>query len=241
MRPIQMTALDCSSFTNPRCRPSSVDTFLHRRAIVKAVEALKPQLHGLLLDVGCGQMPYRELLLVPPSRLLRYVGLDMPSDKYSGADVRWDGTRMPLRDKAVDCVIATEVLEHCPEPSTIFGECHRVLRSGGLLFFTVPFFWPLHDTPHDEARHTPFAWKRLLEAAGFRDVRLAALGGWDASLAQMLGLWARRRPMPGPLRRLVSLLAVPIVSLLARLDRAPSEFRENTMMTGLAGTCTKPD
>ena len=52
--------------------------------------------------------------------------------------------------------------------------------------------WPLHDVPYDECRYTPFAIKRHLRNAGFEQFRLKPLGGWDASLAQMIGLWILR-------------------------------------------------
>jgi hypothetical protein len=119
-------------------------------------------------------------------------------------------------------------------------EIFRVLSPGGFVFFTVPFVWPLHDAPHDEYRYTPYALRRHLEAAGFRVARLEALGGWNASLAQLLGLWARRRPMPKPLRSVVSFLLWPIVWLLHVTDRRPDEFGNAVMYTGLAGRAEKP-
>jgi len=72
-------------------------------------------------------------------------------------------------------------------------EIWRVLKPGGILFFTVPFLWNLHEIPYDEYRYTPFALKRHLTQSGFNEIEIKAMGGWDAALAQMLGLWVRRR------------------------------------------------
>ena len=119
-------------------------------------------------------------------------------------------------------------------------ESLRVLKPGGLLFFTVPFLWPLHDVPHDEYRYTPFALERHLRNSGFVQIKLKALGGWDASLAQMIGLWVVRRPMSSRKRSILSRLALPIVRYLARHDRLPQEFDESLMITGLSGTAIKP-
>jgi len=230
-----MPALD--SYLDPRCTSATLDSCIARRAILEALRGELAGFHGTVLDIGCGYMPYRSLVLAPPSRATRYIGLDLEGGPYHNSpDLFWDGRSIPMSDAEVDGALATEVLEHCPDPEAVLREACRVLKPGGLLFITVPFLWPLHDVPHDEYRYTPFALDRHLAAAGFCDVQLKALGGWDASLAGMLALWVRGRPMPGRLRQLLSLFAVPVVRSLVRLDRPPAAFVENTMITGLAGT-----
>jgi SAM-dependent methyltransferase len=221
---------------------TTLDSYLAKRSLLEQVTKRRADFSGTLLDIGCGDMPYKALLTREPSRISRYLGLDLAVNDYSkaGVDLFWDGRTIPLPDESVDCAIATEVLEHCPDPTSVLKETLRVLRPGGLLFVTVPFLWPLHDVPHDEYRYTPFALTRHLEAAGYRDVRLEALGGWDASLGQMIGLWVRRRPMRKSLRTILSLLAAPVVKVLIALDRPPSPFGERQMITGLAGTAKKP-
>ena len=110
-----------------------------------------------------------------------------------------------------------------------------------MLFFTVPFLYPLHDVPHDEYRYTPFALERHFRNAGFTRLELKALGGWDASLAQMMGLWLRLRPMPSMrTRAILSRIAMPVVRYLAERDRPPQVFGEVTMLTGISGTAVKP-
>jgi SAM-dependent methyltransferase len=147
-------------------------------------------------------------------------------------DLTWDGTRIPLDPTSVDSGMATEVLEHCPEPAVVLQEIHRVLRPGGVFFMTVPFLWPLHDVPHDEYRYTPFALDRLLRQAGFNERIIKPLGGWDASLAQMLGLWVTQRPMPLWKRRIMRRLSLPVVKWLLKHDHVPDP-RSSPMITGL--------
>jgi SAM-dependent methyltransferase len=228
-------------FLSPRYLPKTLDTCGIRRAILYHIIKELPNMSGILLDIGCGNMPYRSLLESAPSRVTRYIGLDVQNDLYtSKPDLLWSGTRIPLHDDAIDCVIATEVLEHCPDPTVVISETQRVLKPGGYFFVTVPFLWPLHDVPNDESRLTPFALERQLRKSGFGDIRLDALGGWDASLAQILGLWARRRPMSRRKRALASLLMWPIVLYLAGRDAPPNEFGESAMITGLFCTASKP-
>ena len=133
-------------FLAPSCTPRNLDIFLVHSAIPRALQDTTRYFSGTLLDVGYGYMPYKSLVLAPPSRATRYVGLDLERSTYEAKpDLLWDGNRIPLPEHAVDCALATEVFEHCSSPEIIMGETLRVLKPGGLLFFTVPFLWPLHD------------------------------------------------------------------------------------------------
>jgi len=115
------------------------------------------------------------------------------------------------------------------------------LKPSGFLFLTVPFLWPLHEVPYDEHRYTPFSLKRHLAGSGFDDIDLKPLGGWDASLGQMLGLWVRRRPMRKIFRAILSTMAMPILYVLFNMDkRKNTQFIESSMITGLSGIARKP-
>ncbi len=229
-----------SEFIEVQCTAQFLDRFTVRNSIVRALEDALPLMNGTILDVGCGRMPYRELLLSAPSRATKYIGLDLAREEYATTpDLVWDGEHILLSDNAVECALATEVFEHCPEPERIMQEICRVLKPGGLLFFTTPFLWPLHEVPGDEWRYTPFSLTRLLRNSGFSQIRLKPLGGWDASLAQMLGLWTMRRPMSRRKRAIFARLAVPVVRYLYRRDQPMVNFRENSMITGLSGVALK--
>lgn len=229
-------------YLNPRCHPATLDSYTNLRALLSAVERELVAFRGIVLDVGCGEMPYKPLIMKRADRVTRYIGLDLPASGFA-PDVLWDGRTIPIGTGTVDTVLLTEVLEHCPEPPRVLAEVHRVLKPGGLLYLTVPFIWPFHDVPFDEYRYTPFALQRMMQSVGFAEPRIEATAGRHATLAVMTGLWVRRRPL-GSLRRvatrkILSTLLWPIVWWLSRIDTRPVELGESTLVVGLTATARK--
>ncbi len=173
------------SFLNPTCSRSTLDLYQWRKSILHALVEQLPGFEGTFLDVGCGRMPYKPLVLAPPSCVQKYIDMDLGMDKYGQPDLKWDGQTIPLEGGLVQCAMAIEVLEHCPEPEMVLREVARVLAPNGLFFFTVPFLWPPHDAPYDENRYTPFALERHLRNAGFENIKLKSLErqpGWSRAL-----------------------------------------------------------
>lgn len=233
-------------FTNPRCSTGTLDTFFPRRKIVGALRAELSRFRGTVLDVGCGRKPYKSVLFESPSEVQTYIGLDLPSElrhpayaRFEQPELTWNGTTIPLCDNTVDCVIATELFEQCFNLQPVLNEIARVLKTGGSLFFSVPFWWPLHDAPNDQHRYSPFALKRYLEQAGFGEIRISALGGWDASLAQMLALWLRRRSLRKWQRVMLIGIFFPVILWLFRIDRPANAFADQAMITHLTGVAEK--
>lgn len=214
------------------------DIYFHLKLKVKIVTDETRNFKGKILDVGCGRMPYRDIIL-NNSNITEYIGVDIENETYqdtSKPDFFWDGKRLPFETNYFDNCILIEVLEHVPDPNVVLKEISRVLKKDANLLITVPFLWNLHDVPHDEYRYTPFSLKRICEEAGFTIVKVEGLGGWHASLATMLSLFARRAPLSRFKRKLFSFSFLPLVKYLFRIDRfnfKPSEFKEGQMITGL--------
>jgi len=222
---------------------SNMHNFHIRKSILQSIESNLNLFEGKLLDSGCGKMPYKEYIL-KHSNVTDYVGLDIEDSlEYSTSvkpDHTWDGITMPFENNSFDCVIATEVLEHCPDPKVFLKEVFRVLKEGGVFFFTVPFLWNLHEVPNDEYRYTPFSMQRILSDQGFTNIKINASGGWHASMAQMIGLYVSRAPMNKFKRRLLKpLLYLPYKRLINKSKSENISFSEGQMITGLNGTCLK--
>ncbi len=175
---------------------------------------------GDVLDVGAGAQPYRPLL--PASSRYRAIDVaiageafsyDLPDTEY------YEGDRWPVGDATVDVVLATETLEHVPDPRVFLAEARRVLRPGGRIVLTVPFAARWHYIPHDYWRYTPSSLSNLLEEAGFDSVVVHARGN-EVTVAcykvMALVLPALFPPAGGvSARRIAAILALPLVLAIA--------------------------
>ena len=226
-------------FLDPQCRPCTLDIYVIRSAILRALKDAMPRFSGTLVDVGCGDMPYRSLFTDAGGAVQVYIGLDVDNALHRKPDLQWNGTTIPLADKTADCILATEVLEHLPDPGIVLKEICRVLRPGGAFFFTTPFIWPLHEVPNDQYRFTPFSLGRHLWEAGFTEIDVKPLGGWNSALAQMIGLWVRRSLSPGVVRTILTWATLPVIWGLVKSDRLPTGFTESQMVSGLTGIAVK--
>jgi SAM-dependent methyltransferase len=199
--------------------------------------------YGKVLDLGCGVMPYKKIIL-QNSRVSEYIGLDLENTIYYShikPDLVWNGELIPLEDNSVECVIATEVLEHCFEPEKLLNEIYRVLKPGGLIYCTVPFVWHLHEVPYDAFRYTPFSLTKKLKDANFNKITITSLGGWDSALSQLLGLWITFRPMKRVQKSILLRLIWLAIKILEKKDKKPTSFdnKANSMVSGLLATGIK--
>lgn len=207
-------------------RASTMTFYTPRTSILRSVKKETASFYGSVLDVGCGLMPYRRII-ESLDAVEKYVGMDLEKPTYYGnvePDLKWDGISIPTEDETFDCAMATEFLEHYPEPETVLAEVRRVMKPGGRFFATVPFIWNLHEVPYDEYRYTPYSLERHLRNAGFKDVVVKPLGGWNMALAQMVGLWLGFAPMGHTRRRIFRNLLFPFYAILVRTDRRFERF-----------------
>lgn len=187
--------------------------------LLTCVRFLRPQLNtmqGKVLDVGCGEMPFRGLL----GQNANYTGIDVPvADDFGMAKhfdiVPFDGQTIPFEDSSFDHILCTEVLEHVEDPASLIAEMNRVLRPGGTMVVTVPFSARVHHAPYDYHRYTPFRLRSLFAPVG--NARIEERGDDLAVIANKLIVICMRlvRPGSGLLWRLPLLLLALPVTLLA--------------------------
>jgi len=160
---------------------------------------LREHASGRLVDLGCGRVPlyaaYRDLVT-------EVVCADWSHSAHGAAhlDLVCDLTRpLPFADRRFDTVILSDVLEHVPEPALLWRELARILAAGGKLLLNVPFYYALHEQPHDYYRYTEFALRRFAESSGLGLVLLEPLGGAPEILADILAKNLLRLPRLGKL------------------------------------------
>jgi len=151
--------------------------WLANHKLVDALERAREHARGVLLDVGCGAMPFAPLFR---ERVTRYLGLDLAGSPDVG-DARLDvvarAEALPVRSGAIDTVLAISMINRLPEPLRMLEEARRVLRPGGILIAEFEQMAPVYRPPHDYWRFTRHGAEWLLDRAGFDVVERTALGG----------------------------------------------------------------
>jgi SAM-dependent methyltransferase len=138
---------------------------------------------GDLLDIGCGNKPFEPLF---ENRISRYFGVDMAQSHLNKVDLICDATRIPLPDAHVDTVFCTQTIEHVFDHGKMLAEAFRLLKPGGHLILSGPFYWPLHEEPFDFFRFTRYGFEQLVQQHGFQLIRIQENGGLWALAGQSL-------------------------------------------------------
>ena len=155
-------------------------TLLHKWLVEEAL----PHAKGRLLDYGSGGQPYRRLF---ETQVDTYVAADVAVYGDLVPDIRLvPNEAIPCDDTSFDTVLATQTLEHVPDPDFYLSECARVIKPGGSLILTAPMQWRHHEVPYDYFRYTRFGLKLLLERHGFAVDIIAPTGGAMALMGQIL-------------------------------------------------------
>ena len=174
-----------------------------------------------VLDVGCGDRPYEQLL----KGAAEIVGFDVPGNPH--ADLHGSIDAIPVEDGSFDVVLCLQVLEHVPDPATAVRELRRVVKPGGRVLLSTHGVYPFHPTPNDFWRWTHDGLAHLFRTnAEWTSVTVRPGAGTAATVAMLVAhtidlLFKRSR---------MRVLGVPFIALLntggEALDRAVPLLRE---------------
>ena len=126
--------------------------------------AIRRYVRGKFIDIGCGDMPYKNLIL---DEVTQYDTLDI---ERRVQEVKFIGDIQDMNiisDNSYDSAMCLAVLEHVQNPFRAIVEIHRILKKGGVLILSVPHLSRLHEEPKDFFRYTKYGLQFLLESAGF--------------------------------------------------------------------------
>jgi ubiquinone/menaquinone biosynthesis C-methylase UbiE len=149
---------------------------------------------GRLIDIGCGEKPYRSVFA---PYVTDHVGVDHPESPHAltSVDVLATAYDIPLEAESFETALMSELLEHLEVPGKALAEAHRLLVPGGWLIATTPFVWALHEEPRDYYRYSPFALEWLFHEAGFESVEVTPVGGQWSTVGLLTSYALRESPL----------------------------------------------
>ncbi|MXZ79989.1 MAG: class I SAM-dependent methyltransferase [Gammaproteobacteria bacterium] len=126
---------------------------------------------GHVLDVGGGEQSNTNMFL---SKADRVDSINISPDMKPTYLVA-PGSPFPVESGIYDVVVCLNTLEHIFDATSMLLEIRRVLKTGGILYITVPFMFRIHASPDDYFRATPSWWEETLNSVGFSRVELSPL------------------------------------------------------------------
>lgn len=135
----------------------------HREGIREYLKDV--QVHGLVIDWGCGTKPIKNYLKPNDAR---FIGIDKLD--HVGADIVLDFEAQPFgmteREEQADFAFCIEVLEHVWNSKQMMLGIWSCLKEGGILYLSQPYHYATHKDD-DRVRYTHHGLRQLLEEAGF--------------------------------------------------------------------------
>ena len=191
--------------------------YIARIGLLKNIKAFSSELHGDLLDVGCGTKPYQELFNVSS-----YTGLDLDSEasrKRAVADCFYDGNTIPFNDNKFDSILCNQVFEHVFNPDVFLSELRRIIKPGGKLLLTVPFVWDEHEQPYDYARYSSFGLVSLLEKNGLKIIKHRKVAADISTIFQLVNAYIYKisENSSRPIRIIIMVSLMSLINLLGLL------------------------
>lgn len=166
-----------------KIKPHEVNYLEHKYIIEGIIYSCNKYATGKLIDLGCGNKPYTEIL---EKNISEYIGCDIIQSSNNRVDVICDATNIPLPDNSFDSAFSTQTIEHVGDFQLMVNEAYRLLKPGGHFIVTGPMYWPLHEEPYDFHRFTKHGFAHTLTKAGFEVVEIIPNGGKWALMGQVI-------------------------------------------------------
>lgn len=148
---------------------------------------------GRLLDLGCGRAPLYEAYRPHVSSV---ICADWTAGEH--VDLRCDlSCFLPFADERFDTIVLSDVLEHVPNPELLWTEMARVLAPAGKILMNVPFYYAVHEHPHDYYRYTNFALQRFVSMSQLHLLEIRTTGGLVEVVADLFAKVLARLPFAG--------------------------------------------
>jgi SAM-dependent methyltransferase len=120
----------------------SIETEALKRLVDFSMQILGTPFDNDVLDLGCGNGWMASGLGCISPTMLDISAVNCRHTRHISSlhrVVQADAQEIPLKSGSFDVVICTDLFEHVPDTAPLVEEIHRVLRPGGILFFSCPF------------------------------------------------------------------------------------------------------
>lgn len=175
----------------------------------KIIEKYSKYINGHLVDLGCGEAPLKNYFL---NFADKYTGIDWSKSSHNvKADIMSDlNKEIKLKNSIADCITSFSLLEHLLEPQNLINESFRVLKSGGVIIFQVPWQWWIHEEPYDYFRYSPYALENMFSKVGFTKIEIEPIGGFFTMLTMKINYFSLRfLQIPKYFKTIIMILFLP--------------------------------
>jgi SAM-dependent methyltransferase len=91
-----------------------------------------------------------------------------------------------MESSSFDTILIADVLEHIANPEVFMKEMARLLKPNGKLLIMIPFFYWIHEAPHDYARYTEYALRQFCIKNNLSVIYLKPYGGLPDILLDLI-------------------------------------------------------
>ncbi|MBC7886428.1 MAG: class I SAM-dependent methyltransferase [Ferruginibacter sp.] len=145
-------------------------------------------LSGVVLEIGAGGNHLKEDF---KSMYGEWISLDYDL-RSDSIDLRGDGQQLPFKNEMFDTIISIDVLEHVPNPEKFVAEMFRVIKPGGTVILSTPFFFYLHEEPFDFFRFSKYGLRTIFERHGFKVIDVIPIAGVIAIIGLLISIFVTR-------------------------------------------------
>ena len=146
------------------------EVFFIRKQIKQCMKEIFTNKKDKVLDMGCGDNPFYKDVIKG-----KVYGFDIKPSTFTSFVGTADN--LPFKEKSFDKIILANSLYYFDNPFKVIERIHQILKSKGTLFISIPFFYPIHDTPDDKYRFTEFGLKTIL-SNHFQIKEIKSIGGF---------------------------------------------------------------
>ncbi len=180
------------------------------RRLRENIASRVPENASWVLDVGCGGAWLAEQIVPRGSHVISMDISDINPIKALKKTVAAnhhglvaDVFELPIRPESIDCIVASEIIEHVPDPKKFLAALFKVLKPGGRLIVTTPYNELIRTslcihcnrlTPHNAHLHsfTEASMKPLLP----KEARKVNMEVFNSKLLVKMGLGKLFRFLP---------------------------------------------